>query len=96
MLHIEAAGARIEPDKSSRRYLTLTPAALARLALGHTGIDRALGRGRGGGLDGYRRRRRPRPVPDPPDLAEPAGRGHRVKSAVPRLRHRRRPTAASR
>jgi predicted N-acetyltransferase YhbS len=41
LLHIEAKGSRVEPDKLSRRHLTLSPAALVRLALGHTGIDRA-------------------------------------------------------
>jgi hypothetical protein len=41
LLHIEAKSARLEPDRLSRRHLTLTPAALVRLALGHTGIDRA-------------------------------------------------------
>ncbi len=41
LLHIEAKTARLEPDRLSRRHLTLTPAALVRLALGHTGIDRA-------------------------------------------------------
>jgi len=42
LLHIEAKTARLEPDRLSRRHLTLTPAALVRLALGHTGIDRAI------------------------------------------------------
>jgi ribosomal protein S18 acetylase RimI-like enzyme len=41
LLHIAARKARVEPDKLSRRHLTLSPAALVRLALGHTGIDRA-------------------------------------------------------
>jgi hypothetical protein len=41
LLHIEKKAARVEPDRLSRRHLTLTPAALVRLALGHTGIDRA-------------------------------------------------------
>jgi predicted N-acetyltransferase YhbS len=41
LLHLEANRSRIEPDKLSRRHLTLTPAALVRLVLGHTGIDRA-------------------------------------------------------
>jgi predicted N-acetyltransferase YhbS len=43
LLHLEAKAPRIEPDRLSRRYLTLTPATLVRLALGHTGIDRAAG-----------------------------------------------------
>lgn len=44
LLHLEATAkkSRIEPDKLSRRYLTLTPSAFARMAMGHTGIDRAL------------------------------------------------------
>jgi GNAT superfamily N-acetyltransferase len=42
LLHIEEASrSRIEPDKLSRRHLTLSPATLARLALGHIGIDEA-------------------------------------------------------
>jgi GNAT superfamily N-acetyltransferase len=41
LLHVEATGSRVEPDKLSRRHLTLTPATLVRLALGHIGIDRA-------------------------------------------------------
>ncbi len=41
LLHVEAKGSRVEPDKLSRRHLTLSPAALVRLAMGHTGIDRA-------------------------------------------------------
>jgi hypothetical protein len=41
LLHIERKNSRVEPDKLSRRHLTLTPAVLVRLALGHTGIDRA-------------------------------------------------------
>jgi GNAT superfamily N-acetyltransferase len=41
LLHLEAKTSRIEPDRLSRRHLTLTPATLVRLALGHTGIDRA-------------------------------------------------------
>jgi hypothetical protein len=42
LIHVDDAGARIEPDKLSRRHLTLSPSALVRLALGHTGVDRAL------------------------------------------------------
>ncbi|CAN5910533.1 hypothetical protein BH23PLA1_BH23PLA1_17290 [soil metagenome] len=33
---------RIEPDRLGRRHLTFSPAAFTRLAMGHTGIDRAL------------------------------------------------------
>ena len=43
LLHIEGERSRIEPDKLSRRHLTLTPAGLVRLGMGHTGIDRAAG-----------------------------------------------------
>ncbi|MBX6312201.1 MAG: GNAT family N-acetyltransferase [Isosphaeraceae bacterium] len=44
LIHIEAKakGCRVEPDKLGRRYLLLGPAALVRLLMGHTGIDRAL------------------------------------------------------
>lgn len=34
--------ARVEADKLSRRHLTLSPTAFVRLAMGHTGIDRAI------------------------------------------------------
>jgi hypothetical protein len=43
LVHIEARSPRIEPDRLSRRHLTLSRATLVRLALGHTGIDRASG-----------------------------------------------------
>ncbi|MGE3820344.1 MAG: enhanced intracellular survival protein Eis [Isosphaeraceae bacterium] len=45
LLHVEATAARsrVEPDKLSRRYLTLSPAAFVRLVMGHTGIDGAAG-----------------------------------------------------
>ena len=42
LLHLEAGNSRVEPDKLSRRHLTLTPSAMVRLAMGHTGIDRAM------------------------------------------------------
>ncbi|GAC1463555.1 MAG: hypothetical protein NVSMB9_01160 [Isosphaeraceae bacterium] len=43
LLHVEAAPSRsrVEPDKLSRRHLTLTPAAFVRLVMGHTGVDQA-------------------------------------------------------
>jgi predicted N-acetyltransferase YhbS len=41
LLHIEAARSRVEPDKLSRRHLTLAPATLVRLLMGHTNIDGA-------------------------------------------------------
>jgi predicted N-acetyltransferase YhbS len=43
LIHLEARGSRIEPDKLSRRYLTLSPAAAVRLLMGHSGIDQAIG-----------------------------------------------------
>ena len=42
MLHIDETGSRLEPDKLSRRHLTLSASAFTRLAMGHTGIDRAI------------------------------------------------------
>ncbi len=42
LLHLERGNSRVEPDKLSRRHLTLTPSAMVRLAMGHTGIDRAM------------------------------------------------------
>ncbi len=42
LIHIDAKSARIEPDKLSRRHLSLTAPAFARLVLGHSGIDRAV------------------------------------------------------
>ena len=42
MIHIDGTGARVEPDKLSRRHLSLSPAAFVRLVMGHTGIDRAI------------------------------------------------------
>ena len=42
MLHLDPSGSRVEPDKLSRRHLTLSPPALVRLLMGHTGIDRAV------------------------------------------------------
>jgi predicted N-acetyltransferase YhbS len=41
MIHIDGKSARVEPDKLSRRYLTLTASGLVRLLLGHIGIDTA-------------------------------------------------------
>jgi len=43
LLHVEAGGGRIEPDKLGRRHLTLSPPALVRLLMGQTGVDRAIG-----------------------------------------------------
>jgi hypothetical protein len=41
LIHANAKNARIEPDKLSRRYLTLSPSALVRLLMGHNGVDAA-------------------------------------------------------
>jgi len=47
LLHVDttAEASRVEPDKLSRRHLTLSPATFVRLAMGHTGVDRASGEG---------------------------------------------------
>jgi len=42
LLHVEAKEGKVEPDKLSRRHLTLSQAAFVRLVMGHTGIDRAV------------------------------------------------------
>jgi GNAT superfamily N-acetyltransferase len=42
LLRLESSKSRVEPDKLGRRYLTLSPAALVRLVMGHTGIERAM------------------------------------------------------
>jgi hypothetical protein len=42
MLHVEGEKSRFEPDKLSRRHLTLSPPALVRLLMGHTDVDRAV------------------------------------------------------
>jgi ribosomal protein S18 acetylase RimI-like enzyme len=42
LIHSNTKGSRIEKDKLSRRHLSLAPAAFVRLAMGHTGIDRAI------------------------------------------------------
>jgi predicted N-acetyltransferase YhbS len=39
LIHIDGKHSHVEPEKLSRRHLTLTPSALARLLMGHTGID---------------------------------------------------------
>jgi ribosomal protein S18 acetylase RimI-like enzyme len=41
LLHIAGKRSRIEPDKLSRRHLTLSSSSLVRLLMGHTGIDGA-------------------------------------------------------
>ncbi len=42
LLHIDEKGSRVEPDKLSRRHLTLSSAAFVRLVMGHSGIERAV------------------------------------------------------
>ncbi|SIN80385.1 Predicted acetyltransferase [Singulisphaera sp. GP187] len=41
LIHIEGKKSRVEPDKLSRRHLTLSPSTLVRLLMGHCGIDGA-------------------------------------------------------
>jgi predicted N-acetyltransferase YhbS len=41
LIHLAGKHSHVEPDKLSRRHLTLTPSALVRLLMGHTGIDAA-------------------------------------------------------
>jgi hypothetical protein len=41
LIHANSKNAGIEPDKLSRRYLTLSPSALVRLLMGHTGVEAA-------------------------------------------------------
>ncbi|MEO6808326.1 MAG: GNAT family N-acetyltransferase [Isosphaeraceae bacterium] len=42
LIHVSGSESRIEPDKLSRRHITLNPSALVRLLMGHSGIDRAV------------------------------------------------------
>ncbi len=42
LLHVDGDRSRFEPDKLSRRHLTLSPSALVRLLMGHTDVDRAV------------------------------------------------------
>ena len=42
LLHVEPGKSRVEPDKLSRRHLTLNPPALVRLLMGQTDIDAAV------------------------------------------------------
>jgi len=41
LIHVDAKSSRVEPEKISRRHLTLNPSALVRLLLGHTGVEAA-------------------------------------------------------
>ena len=42
LIHADAKNVHVEPDKLSRRHITLSAPAFVRLALGHTGVDRAV------------------------------------------------------
>ena len=42
LLRVDEKGGSVEPDKLSRRHLTLSLPAAVRLLMGHTGIDRAM------------------------------------------------------
>ncbi|MBV8487954.1 MAG: GNAT family N-acetyltransferase [Planctomycetaceae bacterium] len=42
LIHIEGKNSRVEPDKLSRRHLTLTPPVLVRLLMGHISVDDAV------------------------------------------------------
>ena len=42
LVHVEAGKSRVEPDKLSRRHLTLTSPALVRLLMGQTDVDQAV------------------------------------------------------
>ena len=87
LLHVEGRNSRVEPDKLSRRHLTLSPSALVRLAMGHTGHRSRDGRGRGRVVD---RRRRS----TPPASSSPSARSGAARS-TPRPPERRpcRPSA---
>ena len=41
LIHIDGKHSRVEPEKLSRRHLTLTAPALVRLLMGHTSITMA-------------------------------------------------------
>jgi hypothetical protein len=41
LIHLDGQNSWVEPEKLSRRYLTLAPSVLVRLLMGHTGIDAA-------------------------------------------------------
>ena len=41
LIHVDGKDSRVEPEKLSRRHLTLSPSGLVRLLLGHIGIDAA-------------------------------------------------------
>jgi hypothetical protein len=41
LIHVDGKDSRVEPEKLSRRHLTLSPSGLVRLLLGHNGIDAA-------------------------------------------------------
>src|SRR4029077_19102685 len=41
LIHVDGANSRVEPEKLSRRHLTLSSSGLVRLLLGHTGVEAA-------------------------------------------------------
>jgi predicted N-acetyltransferase YhbS len=41
LIHVDGKDSRVEPEKLSRRHLTLSPSGLVRLLLGHNGVDAA-------------------------------------------------------
>ena len=41
LIHAEGKNSRVEPDKLSRRHLSLSSATFVRLAMGHVGVDEA-------------------------------------------------------
>ncbi|MFO0892482.1 MAG: GNAT family N-acetyltransferase [Isosphaeraceae bacterium] len=43
LIHIEGKHSRVEPDKLSRRHLTLSPSTLTRLLMGHASVDALAG-----------------------------------------------------
>ena len=72
LIHIDGKNSRVEPEKLSRRHLTLTPVGPGPAA---DGSHRHRGRVRRGGfhrLDQHGPRRRSHPLPAAADLAQPA------------------------
>jgi predicted N-acetyltransferase YhbS len=41
LIHVDGANSRVEPEKLSRRHLTLSSSGLVRLLVGHTGVEAA-------------------------------------------------------
>ena len=72
LIHIDGKHSRVEPEKLSRRHLTLTQSALVRLLMGHTEHRGRVRRGRFHRIDEHGARRRSHPLPAGADLAQPA------------------------